>query len=67
MRKILSWVAAQFGLVVLASADVEAAIAKLELLLQYAQRSGALNHPKRIKARGRVIAMSTATLQNLRS
>jgi hypothetical protein len=63
--KLFSWVAAQFGFKLIASADVEAAVAKCELLHQYAQQSGALNHPKRIKARGRVIAMACAIRENL--
>jgi len=63
--KLYSWVAAQFGYTLIASADVEAAIAKCELLLQYAQHSGALNHPKRINARSRVIASAAAIKENL--
>jgi hypothetical protein len=63
--KLFLWVAAQFGFTLIAKADVEAAIAKCELLNQYAQQSGALNHPKRIKARGRVIAMACAIRENL--
>ena len=65
IHRFITWVAARFGLVTLPMADVKAARAKLELLLQYAQQSGALNHPKRIKARGRVIATAAAVLQNL--
>ena len=65
MKNLLTWVAALFGLQVIATADLKAARAKAQLLLQYAQRSGALNHPKRIKARGRLIASAAAILQNL--
>lgn len=65
MRRLIEWVAGLFGLTVLADADVVAARLKAQLLLQYAQRSGALNHPKRIKARARLIASSAAILENL--
>lgn len=65
MRKLIAWVAALFGLKVLAEADVEAARLKAQLLLVYAQHSGALNHPKRIKARSRLIASAAAILENL--
>lgn len=65
MEKLIAWVAALFDLQVLASADVRAARSKAQLLLLYAQRSGALNHPKRIKARSRLIASAAAILQNL--
>jgi hypothetical protein len=64
-RKLTTWVAAQFGLTAIATADVEAAIAKCDLLMVYARKSGALNHPKRLKARGRLIASAAAIKENL--
>jgi len=65
-RAILQRIARLFGLIVLAEPDVKAARKTLVQLQLYAFQSGALQHPRRVKARSKIIAACADVLVALK-
>lgn len=62
---LVAWVASRLGYRMLETTKVVQAQMQAAGLVLYAHQSGALNHPKRVKARQRLIATATAIAELL--
>ena len=55
LLRFFRWIAWRLGFVIIAYAEVKAATNELKQLAQFVHKSGALSHPRRIKARARIL------------